>query len=80
MEFENISSREQIELKRSELHKQLHLNERRLRRDTDLISRRWRRLANVGSLISSVALNVSSYVGLFSGALALVKRLFGKRR
>lgn len=80
MELHNISSREQISMKRAELLRQLHADEHRVQRDTDRISQRWRRLTDIGTIVSSLALNVSSYVGLFSGALSLGKRLFSRRK
>ena len=80
MELHNISSREQIANKRAELLRQLHADEYRIRRDTDGISRRWRRLTDIGSLVSSLALNVSSYVGMFSGVLSIGRRLFSRHR
>lgn len=80
MELHNISSREQIAIKRAELLRQLHADEYRVQRDTDRISQRWRRLTDIGTIVSSLALNVSSYVGLFSGALSLCKRLFFRRK
>lgn len=80
MELHNISSREQIAMKRAELLRQLHVDEYRVQRDTDRISQRWRRLTDIGTIVSSLALNVSSYVGLFSGALSLCKRLFSRRK
>ena len=80
MKLDQIKSREQIALHRSKLQRELNVKERRLRHDADRVTDRWRRITNVGSTIISAALNVSTYVGMFSGAFSLVRRLFFRRR